>query len=424
MNEKRVLLFTMGNWSHSNDAIVKALEHNRPNWKIRVVDLLMQLKRDKRLLLACGLDVPMLLWQALLEHGFDKNNVLYAPTTSRFINRVAREFVREHKPDFTLQTTTRFNAVSDEVPHFTIVDITMAAARPYYRDTYHSSARSLDMMHAFQQHIYSSSTGVFAMGRYVRDSLIKDYRIAPHRAHAMGAGPNIEIGARSSIAGSHNILFVGTNWVRKGGPSLLAAFRLVRDRYPQARLYIVGCNPNIDEPGVVVVGRVVPEDLPPYFTGARIFALPTEFEAFGIVFAEALHYGLPILSSNIGAIPEMVEDGINGHLVQPGDVESIARHLDALLSNDELARRFGTASHLRAPQFTWERAGAILSEKILQLSQPHSMPRAIGSHHRLDRRVAERTSHHHARPAGHGHAQYSSYQAGLEPLKSRTPSQP
>lgn len=385
MSDKRVLLFTMGNRQHSDAAIVKALASDRPNWNIEAVDLLQQLKHDKRILLACGLDMPLMAWQALQDQGFDRNNFLYAPATSGFITRLARRLTREYHPDITLQTSTRFNAASDGIAHFTIVDVTLAAARRYYRDLYHASEHALDRMHAFQQRIYAGSSGVFALGRYVRDSLVADYRVAPHRAFAIGAGPNIEIGPRSAVTGSHNILFVGTDWVRKGGPCLLAAFRLVRELYPQACLYIIGCNPQLDEePGVYVVGHVAPEDLPPYFSGARMFVLPTEFEAFGIAFAEALHYGLPIIGSAIGAIPEMVEDGVNGYLVQPGDVETLARRIDALLESDELALRYGEASYRRAAQFTWQRAGAILSARMLELSRPiPARPDLAPQHHLL-----------------------------------------
>ena len=66
------------------------------------------------------------------------------------------------------------------------------------------------------------------------------------------------------------------------------------------------------ELGVKVVGRVPREDLHRHFSQARVFALPTLLEAFGIVFVEALHFGLPIIGTTIGAVPEMVEDGVNG----------------------------------------------------------------------------------------------------------------
>lgn len=371
MSNKRALLFTMGGWSHSNDAIVAQLENKLPRWRIRTVDLLRLMREDKRSWLAHGLDMPLLAWNAIGDHGFDKNNILYAPATSRFINHLARRITNEFQPDFTIQTTTRFNAASGEVPHFTIIDVTMAAVRQRYLSLYHPREAALDRMHEFQKQVFESSTGIFAMGKYVRDSLIWDYLVPPDRAFAIGAGPNIALGPRSPVVGSRKILFVGTNWERKGGPALLEAFRQLRHYHPQAELYIVGCTPNVHEEGVYVVGRVAREDLHLYFSSARVFALPTQLEAFGIAFVEALHFGLPIIATPIGAIPEIVENGVNGFLVKPGNADSIARALDKLFSSDETALQFGEASYQRAPRFTWDHTGSVLCQKMLELVKQH-----------------------------------------------------
>lgn len=368
LNKKRALVFIMGKWSHSNVAIIEILQNKLPQYEIKIVDLMQQFKRDKRSLFIALLDLPVLIWQALKDRAFDKTNILYAPAISKFINHLAKRHIIEYQPDFTLQTTTRFNACTGLVPHFTVVDITVAAARQGYRDLFNSTERALDRLHAFQQCVYSASVGIFTMGHYVRDSLVSNYRVPPRRAVAIGAGPNIQLGPRSAVIDSQNILFVGTDWIRKGGPTLLAAFREIRKIHPLATLNIVGCQPDIiNEPGVNIIGRVGRMDMHKYFTAARLFALPTVHEAFGIAFVEALHFGLPIVATGINAIPEMVEEGINGCTVQPGDVGSLVSALDRILSSDETAIAFGNASYERARHFTWDRAGHILSENILQL---------------------------------------------------------
>lgn len=385
MNKKRILLFTMGNWSHSNEALVKALHDRSPDWEIHTIDLLQQFRQRKHALLFCMLDIPVLLWRALLDGGFDKTNILYAPFTSRYINRLARSLVREHKPDFTLQTTTRFNACNTGVPHFTIIDITVAAGRPSYRNLFHSSEHALNMLDSFQHKVYACSTGVFSMGGYVRDSLVSDYQVPPYRAHSIGAGPNIDLGHRSDVTASRKILFVGTDWQRKGGPDLLAAFRKVRQNHQDATLEIIGCNPDINEGGVRVVGRVPRHELHNYFSTARMFALPTVHEAFGIVFVEALHFGLPIVATSIGAIPEMVRHGVNGYRVKPGDVEALANALDQLLSDDELADAFGEASYEHAIKFSWDAAAEVLVDKINELIE-HDKPKSTPGHRRPEHR--------------------------------------
>lgn len=181
--------------------------------------------------------------------------------------------------------------------------------------------------------------------------------------------PNITLGQRSPILGLNTILFVGTDWLRKGGPTLLAAFRLLIKKHPQAQLDIVGCSPEINEPGVNVICRVPRENLHAYFTAARVFALPTVHEAFGIAFVEALHFGLPIVATNINAIPDLVEHGVNGFTMAPGDVAELAKALDLLMSNDEIALSMGGASYARSRNFTWDHAGGILTESIRKLTR-------------------------------------------------------
>lgn len=368
MSNQRILMFTMGSWSHTNNAIVQAMQKRLPQWEIIVIDLWQEFRKDKRALLACLQDIPVLAWRALRDRGFDRNNLLYAPATSGFIKRLSHRLARKLQPAFTLQTTTRFDATGGGVPHFTVIDITLASSRQSYRDLFKSPESALDTLHHFQQRIYRASTGVFAMGKYVRDSLVQDYQVAPHRAVAIGSGPNIQLGTRSNIVGSQDILFVGTDWQRKGGPSLLEAFIRARRKYPQATLTIIGCSPDIDEAGVKVVGRVPRDELHRYFSAARVFALPTVHEAFGIAFVEALHFGLPIIGTRLGAIPEMVEDGVNGYTLKPGDVDGIASALDRLFGDHALALRFGEASYRRAADFTWDHAGMLLCDKMLSLA--------------------------------------------------------
>lgn len=375
MHEKTVLIFVMGKWSHSNASIQKALQIELSDHRLITIDLLEAFKANWRAMLPSLLDLPLIAWHALLDRRFDKSNLLYAPVTSRTINRLACRLTQQHAPAFTIQTTGRFNASSALAPHFTIIDSTVAAARQGYRDLFHSSERALDDLHRFQHDLFHASTVIFAMGSYVRDSLMRDYHIPPKQAICIGAGPNIPLGAPSKVMDSQAILFVGTDWVRKGGPDLLAAFERLQPAFPNAVLQIIGCNPEIRQSGVCVLGRIAPERLHHYFSQARIFALPTVHEAFGIAFVEALHFGLPIVATDINAIPEMVSQGVNGYMVAPGDVDGLYEALHTLMGNDMKAVAFGQASLQRAGSFTWQRvAGIIAAHARLwsQLAHQHS----------------------------------------------------
>jgi glycosyltransferase involved in cell wall biosynthesis len=161
----------------------------------------------------------------------------------------------------------------------------------------------------------------------------------------------------------------------------------VLDVHPDARLTIVGCSPVVDVPNCEVVGKVTLEDLPSYYEQAAVFCLPSKREPFGIVFVEAMSHWLPIVATRLGAIPDMVQDGHNGYLVDPLDnVAQLAEALIALVGDPQHCRLFGERGHqLAAERYTWQQAGArmkahieqIIMNKPVQYGTPAYQQRAI-----------------------------------------------
>ena len=87
-----------------------------------------------------------------------------------------------------------------------------------------------------------------------------------------------------------------------------------------------------------------------------VFTLPTKNEGHPYAILEAMSAGLPIISTKVGCIPETVRDGVEGFLIEPGDVEGLAERICALLSDDALRRRMGEASRERfLREFTFEK---------------------------------------------------------------------
>jgi L-malate glycosyltransferase len=82
-----------------------------------------------------------------------------------------------------------------------------------------------------------------------------------------------------------------------------------------------------------------------------LFLLPSENEAFGLVALEAMSCGVPVVATNTGGIPEVVEDGVSGYLAPVGDVESMAAAAIDLLSDREVWRRFSAAARTAAERF-------------------------------------------------------------------------
>jgi glycosyltransferase involved in cell wall biosynthesis len=105
-------------------------------------------------------------------------------------------------------------------------------------------------------------------------------------------------------------------------------------------------------------GRVADEALPDLLAAHQVLALPFSYEGFGIVYAEAMAYGLPCLASTAGGAPEIVGHGATGYLVRPGDLRSLAGHVAGLAGDRALLRRMSLAARQAAGSMpTWADCG-------------------------------------------------------------------
>jgi len=184
--------------------------------------------------------------------------------------------------------------------------------------------------------------------------------IAPSRALADEAA---ELGARdvrtipsgvelperiADEAQPAEILFAGRLSREKGVLELVAA----ADGHP---LVVVGDGPLRSE--VPEARGFVPHDeLERLYGRAAVVACPSHREGFGVVCAEAMAHGRPVVAGDVGGLRDLVVDGETGLLVPPRDVPALRAALERLLGDRELRRRFGEAGRRRiAERFTWTR---------------------------------------------------------------------
>jgi glycosyltransferase involved in cell wall biosynthesis len=150
------------------------------------------------------------------------------------------------------------------------------------------------------------------------------------------------------------ILFVGKLESRKGYRDLLEAAVEVLMRFPRVQIWFVGHGEieqgrllakklGIDR-SVMFSGWINSEDMEYYYRAASIFCLPSYDEGLPMAVLEAMSYGLPVVCTPVGGLPDLISDGRNGFFAQPGDVQSIASQLLRLLRNPELATRTGVSA--------------------------------------------------------------------------------
>src|SRR5207253_5213547 len=171
--------------------------------------------------------------------------------------------------------------------------------------------------------------------------------------------------------GTGPVLFVGRLVERKGVAHLIEAIARLGGGEAAPRLEIVGDGP--ERPGlealarrlgvaqrVVFRGKIPPDELQATYARAAVCVLPSvldtrgDTEGLGVVLLEAMNHGTPVIASRVGGIPDIVEDGVSGLLVPPGDAVALAAAVRRLRDDPDLARRLGEGGRRRLrEQFNW-----------------------------------------------------------------------
>jgi phosphatidyl-myo-inositol alpha-mannosyltransferase len=245
----------------------------------------------------------------------------------------------------------------------------------------HSRSVNIGTFHAFRrsnfayfyaklvaQPLFNKLDGLIAVSRPARDFVAEyfpgDYRIIPNGVdYDRFATPRPPLARFAD--GRLNVLFVGRLEKRKGLKYLLRAWGYVRERFPDARLIVVGegrprrgYERYVARRGwneVFFAGYVPDDDLASYFQSCDVFCAPsTGQESFGIVLLEAMAAGKPIVASRIPGYDEVLHDGVEGLLVKPKVSVDLATALVRLLADQPTRQRFGQAGQLKARNYRWE----------------------------------------------------------------------
>ena len=188
---------------------------------------------------------------------------------------------------------------------------------------------------------------------------------------------------RSDAVRPHSIVSIASLTALKGQTVLLDALRLTQRRYPNVSLEIVGDGPDLPLlkrqcAGLGLDNAVrfsgFTDDIRPKLAAASVVVMPSLYESFGLVAVEAMAMGKCVVASRVGGLPEIIQNGITGILVAPGDVQHLADTLEAALADPESLERIGSAA-------------ATMAEKCFDIAQ------TLRKHERLyNRLVLPRTA--------------------------------
>lgn len=185
-------------------------------------------------------------------------------------------------------------------------------------------------------------------------------------------------------AGDLLVLSVGRLVERKGFDTLMQAWPLILEAYPQARWALAGAGPLAEKlkkdskdlakkynlTTVQLLGEVSRERLSELYTAADVFVMPNrtlasgDAEGFGLVFLEAGLSGVPVVGGRSGGVPEAIIDGQTGLLVDGRNYHDVAQAVIRLLLDKKLRRQMGRTGHEYAKSQSWDVKAAKLAELI------------------------------------------------------------
>jgi glycosyltransferase involved in cell wall biosynthesis len=174
-------------------------------------------------------------------------------------------------------------------------------------------------------------------------------------------------------------LAIGTVEPRKNLAGLVAAFDQVADDDDEVRLVLAGGDGwgahNLDDAiasarhrtRIVRLGRVADETRADLLTGATALAYPSRYEGFGLPPLEAMSVGVPVLTTRVGAIPEVVGDA--ALLVEP-EADDLASGLARILADDALRSALVERGHARVARYSWDACATGLAELYATIAPP------------------------------------------------------
>lgn len=180
-----------------------------------------------------------------------------------------------------------------------------------------------------------------------------------------------------------SILTVGRLEHRKGVDVLLRSLPKVWSQFPNLNVNVIGKEaqftgkqllrmvPTNRRSQVFCPGYISHLELVHYYQKASIYVAPTQYETFGYTILEAMACGLPIVTTPVGAIPELIEHGVNGLFVPFGDSKRLSESIKMLLSDSGLRMEMGNNNRQKALMFGVERVGPQMEDLYRKTQAVH-----------------------------------------------------
>lgn len=209
--------------------------------------------------------------------------------------------------------------------------------------------------------VLNKSKHIIVISEKFKQCFFNQFKLNEKKITKIYNGINI-IDKKINVKSKKNqVLYMGKLTQGKGIYDFIKSIPMIHEKSPETVFIIAGdgeieevkkiVTKNDMEKYVRVVGWISGKQKDRYLLESRILVMPSYFEAFGISIVEAMQYGLTIVATNVGGIPEIIQQNINGMLVNKGDINALSEALIYYINNDDIRIKTSEANINRCKDF-------------------------------------------------------------------------
>jgi glycosyltransferase involved in cell wall biosynthesis len=233
------------------------------------------------------------------------------------------------------------------------------------------------------KYIFSKADAIIIVGKFEREILKQKFNVDEAKIRYIPNGVNTARfkGLTKNDHSVKTILYVGRVEKYKGVHFLVEAFSKVKDTFPNSQLLIVGSGPYKEklmyltrsfrlQKSVKFLENISQDHLTKLYLSSNVFVTLPQFEGQPIALVEAMSYGLPVIATKVGAIPELIHHARTGFLLSfPPDMKTLVELIKLCLEKPEYSAKVGLeARNVILSRFSWDRTVQNLIELYEQLS--------------------------------------------------------
>jgi glycosyltransferase involved in cell wall biosynthesis len=268
-------------------------------------------------------------------------------------------------------------------------DATFAGIRDFYQGSINLCPETIRNGNTAEQQALSKCRLAIYSSDWAANSAKKFYDVDPAKVKVVPFGANITsertLQQLESILAAKNfdackLLFLGVDWLRKGGDTALNVAKILNQRNIRTELHIAGCSPPGNFPDYVKQHGFIPKEtldgkklFTQLMTEAHFLILPSRAECYGVVFAEASSFGLPSLATNVGGIPSAIRNGINGQTFATEESpEHYCDYIEKILSSKQAYNELARSSFREySERLNWRVAGRTVHNLLSEFCSDH-----------------------------------------------------